>query len=466
MGKYYLAIDIGASSGRHILGSVEDGRIVLEEVYRFWNGMDDKNGTLVWDTDRLFHEIIAGMKKCKEIGKIPDSVGIDTWGVDFVLLDEKDERIGDAVGYRDSRTEGADKLLYKTIPERELYERTGIQKAIFNTIYQLMAIKRDRPEELEKAATLLMMPDYLHFLLSGKKVQEYTNASTGQLLDPQKRDWDFELIDRLGFPRRIFQKILLPGEDIGGLTPEVQEAVGYDCRVVLPPTHDTASAVMAVPSNEKDICYISSGTWSLMGVEMDEPLCTEEGYRHNFTNEGGYAGRITYLANIMGLWMIQSVRKELAPEQGFGEICEAASKETIDSIVDCQDDSFLAPKSMAEAVKDFCRKTGQTVPETLPQLASVIYNSLAKCYADKLKGIEEITGKKYGRIHIIGGGSNARYLNELTAKYTGADVYAGPGEATAIGNLMTQMIKSGDFNDLAEAREAVLKSFDIEVFKA
>ena len=466
MGKYYLAIDIGASSGRHILGSVEDGRIVLEEVYRFWNGMDDKNGTLVWDTDRLFREIIAGMKKCKEIGKIPDSVGIDTWGVDFVLLDEKDERIGDAVGYRDSRTEGADKLLYKTIPERELYERTGIQKAIFNTIYQLMAIKRDRPEELEKAATLLMMPDYLHFLLSGKKVQEYTNASTGQLLDPQKRDWDFELIDRLGFPRRIFQKILLPGEDIGGLTPEVQEAVGYDCRVVLPPTHDTASAVMAVPSNEKDTCYISSGTWSLMGVEMDEPLCTEEGYRHNFTNEGGYAGRITYLANIMGLWMIQSVRKELAPEQGFGEICDAASKETIDSIVDCQDDSFLAPKSMAEAVKDFCRKSGQTVPETLPQLASVIYNSLANCYADKLKGIEEITGKKYGRIHIIGGGSNARYLNELTAKYTGADVYAGPGEATAIGNLMTQMIKSGDFNDLAEAREAVLKSFDIEVFKA
>ena len=466
MGKYYLAIDIGASSGRHILGSVEDGRIVLEEVYRFWNGMDDKNGTLVWDTDRLFREIIAGMKKCKEIGKIPDSVGIDTWGVDFVLLDEKDERIGDAVGYRDSRTEGADKLLYKTIPERELYERTGIQKAIFNTIYQLMAIKRDRPEELEKAATLLMMPDYLHFLLSGKKVQEYTNASTGQLLDPQKRDWDFELIDRLGFPRRIFQKILLPGEDIGGLTPEVQEAVGYDCRVVLPPTHDTASAVMAVPSNEKDTCYISSGTWSLMGVEMDEPLCTEEGYRHNFTNEGGYAGRITYLANIMGLWMIQSVRKELAPEQGFGEICDAASKETIDSIVDCQDDSFLAPKSMAEAVKDFCRKTGQTVPETLPQLASVIYNSLAKCYTDKLEGIEEITGKKYGRIHIIGGGSNARYLNELTAKYTGADVYAGPGEATAIGNLMTQMIKSGDFNDLAEAREAVLKSFDIEVFKA
>ena len=466
MGKYYLAIDIGASSGRHILGSVEDGRIVLEEVYRFWNGMDDKNGTLVWDTDRLFREIIAGMKKCKEIGKIPDSVGIDTWGVDFVLLDEKDERIGDAVGYRDSRTEGADKLLYKTIPERELYERTGIQKAIFNTIYQLMAIKRDRPEELEKAATLLMMPDYLHFLLSGKKVQEYTNASTGQLLDPQKRDWDFELIDRLGFPRRIFQKILLPGEDIGGLIPEVQEAVGYDCRVVLPPTHDTASAVMAVPSNEKDTCYISSGTWSLMGVEMDEPLCTEEGYRHNFTNEGGYAGRITYLANIMGLWMIQSVRKELAPEQGFGEICEAASKETIDSIVDCQDDSFLAPKSMAEAVKDFCRKSGQTVPETLPQLASVIYNSLANCYADKLKGIEEITGKKYGRIHIIGGGSNARYLNELTAKYTGADVYAGPGEATAIGNLMTQMIKSGDFNDLAEAREAVLKSFDIEVFKA
>ncbi len=465
MKEYFLAIDIGASSGRHILGCVKDRKIILEEVHRFWNGMDDENGTLVWDMDRLYREILAGMKKCKDLGKIPVSVGIDTWGVDFVLLDKDDKMIGKAVGYRDKRTEGADLEVYRTISEEELYQRTGIQKQIFNTIYQLQAIKRDRPEDLERAETMLMVPDYLHFLLCGKKVQEYSNASTGQLLDPKKRDWDYELIDQLGFPRRIFQKILFPGEDLGDLTEDVQAEVGFNCRVILPPTHDTASAVMAVPSNEKDVCYISSGTWSLMGVEMEEPLCTEKGRKLNFTNEGGYEGKITYLANIMGLWMIQSVRNAMAPEMSYGELCEAASRETIDSIVDCQDESFLAPKDMAKAVRDYCERTDQTVPEDLPQLACVIYNSLAKCYADKLHGIEEITGTTYDRIHIIGGGSNAKYLNELTARFTDRPVYAGPQEATALGNLLTQMIKDGVFKGLSEAREAVHTSFDIEVFK-
>ncbi len=465
MGKYFLAIDIGASSGRHILGSLEDGKIQLEEIYRFWNGMDKKDGSLCWDVDRLFNEILAGMKKCKEIGKIPESVGIDTWGVDFVLLDGADNIVGQTIGYRDHRTDGMDAEVYKLIPEEELYSRTGIQKAIYNTIYQLMAVKCKHPDWLEKAESMLMIPDYFHFKLCGNKVQEYSEATTAQLVNPDTRDWDFELIDRLGFPARIFQKIYMPGSKVGSLTEEVKELVGYDCQVVLPPTHDTASAVMAVPSNKEDTCYISSGTWSLMGVERDDADCSKKSMEANFTNEGGYGGKITYLANIMGLWMIQSVRNELAPDMGYGQLCEQASKETITTMVDCQDDSFLSPDSMVAAIKDYCAKSGQEVPETLPEIASVVYNSLARCYGEKMAEIERLTGVTYDCINIIGGGSNAAYLNELTAKYTGKKVLAGPGEATAIGNILAQMIEAKVFDSLSQARECVAASFEIAEYQ-
>lgn len=465
MGKYFLAIDIGASSGRHILGSVENGKMVLEEVYRFWNGMDNVDGTLCWDVDRLFREIIEGMKKCKELGKIPVSVGIDTWGVDFVLLDKDDKIIGKTVGYRDHRTDGMDEEVYKIVSQDELYARTGIQKAIYNTIYQLMAVKLNAPEDMENAAAMLMIPDYFHYKLSGKKVQEYSEATTAQLVNPATKDWDYELIEKLGFNKDMFQKILMPGTKIGNLTQEVQEQVGYDCNVILPPTHDTASAVMAVPTNEEDTCYISSGTWSLMGVERADADCSKASEIANFTNEGGYNGRITYLANIMGLWMIQSVRNQLAPDMSYGDLCEQAAKETISTVVDCQDSSFLSPDDMVVAVKDYCKTSGQQVPETLPELASVIYNSLAKCYAEKLKEIEKLTGKKYDKINIIGGGSNAKYLNELTAKYTGVEVHAGPGEATAIGNILAQMIEEGVFANLVEARQCVADSFEIQIYK-
>ena len=465
MSKYFLAVDIGASSGRHILGSYENGKIALEEVHRFWNGMDNVDGTLCWDTERLFNEIITGMKKCKEMGKIPVSVGVDTWGVDFVLLDKEEKIVGQTVGYRDSRTDGMDDEVYKIIPEDDLYARTGIQKAMYNTIYQLMALKTQNPEYLEKADAMLMIPDYFHYKLSGKKVQEYTEATTSQLINPATKDWDYELIDMLGFPKGIFQKIYMPGTPIGNLTPEVQEMVGYDCQVVLPPTHDTAAAVMALPTNAEDTCYISSGTWSLMGVEMAEPNCSVQSKEANFTNEGGYGGKITYLTNIMGLWMINSVRNKYVPEMSYGDLCEQASHETISSVVDCQDECFLAPEDMAEAVKEYCRKEGQEVPETIPAIASVIYNSLAKCYAEKLEEIQKITGVKYEHLNVIGGGSNAKYLNELTAKYTGIPVYAGPGEATAIGNVLAQMMGDGTFTDLKEARNCVAQSFDIKIFE-
>ena len=465
MGKYYLAVDIGASSGRHIIAEIVDGKIILEEVYRFWNGMDEVDGSLCWDVDRLFNEIVTGLKKCKEIGKIPSYMGIDTWGVDYVLLDKEDNILGKTFGYRDSRTTGMDDKVYEIIPEKDLYQRTGIQKAIFNTVYQLMAVKQNNPEHMEAAETMLFIPDYFNFKLTGVKVNEYTEASTGQLLNPQTKDWDYELIDMLGYNRNMLCEITKPGTKVGNFTEAVQKKVGFDCEVILPATHDTGSAVLAVPTNDDNAIYISSGTWSLLGVERMEADCSLKSMEENFTNEGGYDYRFRYLKNIMGLWMIQSVKKEFEEDLSFAQICDMASKENIASIVDCYDDSFLAPKSMIKAVQDYCVNTNQQVPETVGEIASVIYNSLAKCYADTIKGLEKVTGKTYDRIHVVGGGANAGYLNELTAKYCEKPVHAGPTEATALGNLAVQMMYSKELGSLVEARECIRDSFDIKVYE-
>ena len=465
MEKYYLAIDIGASSGRHMLASVADGKMQLEEIYRFPNGMDNVNGTLCWDVKRLFTEIKNGLKKCKELGKIPVSMGIDTWAVDYVLLDKDDRILGDTVGYRDSRTDGMDQKVYEVISQSALYERTGIQKQMFNTIYQLMAVKEQHPEYMEQAESLLMIPDYFQFLLTGVKKMEYTNATSTQLIDPKTNDWDYELIEMLGYNWKMFRPVSMPGTVVGNFTKEIQEEVGFDCKVVLPATHDTGSAVLSVPTNDDNAIYISSGTWSLMGIERKEADCSMASMQANFTNEGGYDHRFRFLKNIMGLWMIQSVKKEFEEYLSFAEICERESKETIDSIVDCNDDCFLAPQSMIKAVQDFCRATGQTVPQTVGEIAAVIYNSLGKCYGDTVKEIEAITGNTYDTIYVVGGGANAGYLNELTAKYTGKNVSAGPTEATAIGNITVQMLHDGVFASLPEARTCIGESFDIKWYR-
>lgn len=464
--NYYLAVDIGASSGRHMLSHMENGKMILEEIYRFPNGMVEKNGHKVWDVDRLFQEILTGMKKCALAGKIPYSMGIDTWAVDFILLDEKDVRIGEAVAYRDKRTEGMDRKVYDIISEEALYQRTGIQKQIFNTIYQLMAVKEQQPWQLEQAKSMLMIPDYFHFLLTGKKVQEYTNATTTQLADPVAKDWDMELIEKIGYPKGIFQTIQKPGYEVGRLSGKIQKEVGFDCKVVLPPTHDTASAVAAVPTQEEHALYISSGTWSLMGTELREADCSKESMLHNMTNEGGYDYRFRYLKNIMGLWMIQSVKKESAPDLGFGEICALASKEKIISFVNVNDARFLAPENMTEEVKKACEESGQQVPQTIGELAAVIYHSLAECYAKTVEEIEALTGITYPKIQIVGGGANAQYLNELTAKYTGKNVCAGPTEATAVGNLAAQMIAAGELKDLKAARACIAESFEMNIFRS
>ncbi len=458
---YYLAVDIGASSGRHILAHLENGKIVLEEVYRFKNNVDNVNGQLCWDTVRLFTEIKNGIKQCKTLGKIPVSMGIDTWGVDFVLLDEHDNLVGDTVAYRDSRTEGMDDEVYKYVPAEELYAKTGIQKQLYNTIYQLMSIKTAHPEHLEAADKMLMIPNYFHYLLTGNAVNEYTLATTGNLVNAESKDWDFDIIDRLGFPRRLFGKLGLPGDTVGEFTPAIAQEVGFSCKVVLPGTHDTASAVAAVPANDDDFLYISSGTWSLLGVERMIPDCSEQSRLLNFTNEGGINYRFRYLKNIMGLWIIQSIKRELKDEYGFGELSEMAKAADIDTMFDVDDQRLLAPTSMIEAVKVMCAEAGGKQPQTVGELVKTVYLSLAKRYGEAVREMEQITGRTYTRLHIVGGGCQDGYLNKLTAEATGLDVYAGPIEATALGNLMVQMLADGVFASLEEGRECIGRSFDV-----
>ncbi len=455
---YYLAVDIGASSGRHMLGWMENDKLCLEEVYRFPNGALEKDGALCWDNEALYSHLIAGLKACRDNGKIPSYMAIDTWGVDYALLDHKGALIGSLTAYRDDRTAGMDTQVRCFVSDEELYKRTGIQKLSFNTVYQLMAHKLQKPDELARAKTFLMVPDYLNYLLTGKMALEYTDASTTALLDVRSGDWDRELLTILGYPEDIFPPISKPGTILGGLKQDIVREIGFDLEVIMSPSHDTASAVLALPTEREDAAYLSSGTWSLMGVERIEPANDEDSRRSNFTNEGGYNMRYRYLKNIMGLWMIQSVRRELGGQYGFGELSAMARAfGEPECRVNVNDDAFLAPQSMMQAIETVCGKKME-----LPELLAVIYYSLAEAYRDTLNDLEERTGRKLGALYIIGGGSQDTYLNELTAKISGRQVFTGVIEATATGNLLCQMIATGVFVDRSEAREAVARSFDVK----
>ncbi|MDR1904426.1 MAG: rhamnulokinase [Treponema sp.] len=459
---YYLAIDIGASSGRHILGWLEDGQLRTREVYRFDNNAGVKNGHLCWDIDAIYAALIAGLKRCGETGMIPYSLGIDTWGVDFVLIDSAGSRLGDAVCYRDSRTDGMDAEIEKIIPYEELYNLTGIAKQPFNTIYQLTALKKESPQLLEKAERLLMMPDYLHYLLSGIGSNEYTQASTGALVDARERNWNRHIINALGFPERLFRNLDTAGDGIGLLSKAVEAEAGFSCRITLPATHDTGSAFLAVPASE-DSVYISSGTWSLLGIESMASIITREAREADFTNEGGFQYRYRFLKNIMGLWMVQSVRKELGKKQSFNELAQTAEDtESFSTVVDVNNQAFFAPQSMIEAVKEVAAETGQTPPETTGELMQCLYRSLAVSYRDAILNLERIAGKHFSSVNLVGGGSKDDYLNRLTSRFTGLPVYAGPIEATVAGNLIVQMISSGELSDLAAARRIVAQSFDVK----
>ncbi len=463
--QYYLAIDIGASSGRHILSYLDNGVLKTEEVYRFENRILERDGSMYWDTEQLLSDIISGLRACKNAGKIPVSLGIDTWGVDYVLLDESGKPLSEAYHYRDLRTRGMDVQVHQIISERDLYKRGGIQKLPFNTIYQLKADMLLRPDLLGKADRLLLMPSYFNYRLTGNAINEYTHASTSALLDVHSRDWDWPLIDLLGYPRHIFTRIEEPGYLVGNLLPSVREEVGFDCKVILPPTHDTASAYLAVPARDEQAIYLSSGTWSLLGIETVEPILTDAAEAAQFTNEGAYGRRYRFLKNIMGMWMIQSIRRELDPKPSYAEMEAAARRAAgFNSIVDVNDARFMAPESMIDAVKTVCLETGQAVPATTGELLSCVYRSLAVFYAETIKRLEAITGKQYSSINIVGGGSMNGYLNELTAEICKLPVFAGPTEATVIGNVLSQMLAEGVIRDITEARDLVRFSFDIKAY--
>ena len=463
----HLAIDIGASSGRHIAGWVQDGRMHLKEIYRFENRLVERGGHLCWEMDRLWQNVLAGLRACKDAGYTPATLGIDTWAVDFVLLDEAGRILGDTVAYRDGRTAGEREKLESLLPFAEHYARTGIQYQPFNTVYQLTALGREHPEQLAAAKTFLMAPDYLNYKLTGVAANEYTNASTTALVGAKSRDWDGELIARLGLPRDIFQPIRMPGGALGRLTPAVQAEVGFDCTVLLPATHDTGSAYLAVPARDENAVTLSSGTWSLLGVENRAPITTPESCAANFTNEGGYGGSYRCLKNIMGLWMIQSVRRELGEKTGarpsFPELIAAARESSgFPGLVDADDARFLAPASMIDEVTAACREAGYPPPRTTGEVMQTIYNSLADDYRRAVAALQTLTGRRFTGLNIVGGGSQDDYLNQMTADATGLPVCAGPTEGTALGNLMVQFLAAGEFASLQAARDAIRSSFLIK----
>ncbi|MCL1982438.1 MAG: rhamnulokinase [Clostridiales bacterium] len=450
MEKYYLAADIGASSGLMALGRLDGhGRLALEEVHRFKNGLVQKNGHLCWDYGKLFDEITAGMGKCRAMGKTPVSIGVDTWGVDFVLLDKSGRLIGDTVAYRDGRTSGVDAKIAELVSDQELYAKCGIQKMPINTIYQLWTVRG----QLEGAGRFLMAPDYFNYLLTGAAANEYTNATTTSLVNADRKQWDLELLERLGYPARIFGPLSAPGTKLGELRTQIADSVGFNCDVVLPATHDTGSAVAAAPLTEGSV-YVSSGTWSLIGVESPVPLIGEDSRAHNFTNEGGVGYRFRYLKNIMGLWMIQEVQRELDGKPSFAELDAAAEAEgRFMSTVDAGSSRYLAPKSMIGEIQAECRETGQAVPKAPGELARCIYLSLAKGYASAVQELQALTGRRFKRLCIVGGGSKSKYLNRLAEEETGLAVQVGPAEATALGNIAVQMMADGTIKDIDEARK-------------
>ncbi len=463
MTRYSLAVDIGASSGRVILGHLENSKLSLQEIHRFENQIVKKGDYYCWDVEKLFLEIKSGLVKCRELGVKPESIGIDTWAVDFVLLDEHGNLLTDAVAYRDPRTDGMLEKVFEIIPKEALYNKTGIQFQKFNTIYQLYALKQKSPDALEKAKSFLMIPDYFNFLLTGKKSNEYTNATSTQLVNAHTNTWDYGIITELGLNGEMFQEISLPNTVLGTLRDELVAEFGFDLKVVLPATHDTGSAVIAVPEVNETI-YISSGTWSLIGVENETPKCDANALHYNFTNEGGIDFCYRFLKNIMGLWMIQEVRRHLGNHYSFAELMELSQRTKISSIVNVNDSRFLYPENMIEAVQQYCQETNQPIPQLPGELAACVFHSLAKSYQEAVGELEAMLEKQYKQINVIGGGCQNGLLNQLIADVTQKEVYAGPVEATAIGNLVSQFISTGQIEDINSARNIIKQSFKIEKY--
>ena len=462
----FLAVDLGAESGRVFLGSFDGERVHLQEIHRFPNVPVRVADGLHWDVLRIVHEVKEGLARAARESGNPASVGVDTWGVDFALLDRDGALVSNPYHYRDPRTEGMMERAAERVPEEEIYRTTGIQFMPLNTLYQLLAFE-DSPL-LEAAYTLLMMPDLIGYWLTGEKACEYTVATTTQLYDLEAGDWAWELMRRMNVPERIFPKIIQPGTQLGTLLPEVREGTGLgEVPVTAVATHDTASAVVAVPG-EGPFAYISSGTWSLVGVEMPHPVTTTGALHHNFTNEGGFGGTVRVLRNVMGLWLLQECRRTWARngrDYSYEELVRSAEGAPLfGALVDPDHSGFLAPGDMPARVRDFCTKTGQNLGEEPGAVARCVFESLALKYRWVLERAEEVSGQPAETIHIVGGGARNTMLCRLTADATRRPVVAGPVEATALGNVMVQAYARGYVGSLEEIRDVVQSSAEVQTY--
>lgn len=463
--NHYIAVDIGASSGRLIHGWMDDSKLQLQEIHRFKNGFDKKDGHDRWNIDRLVAEILTGLEKVKANGVEKTYLGIDTWAVDYVLVDKEGEKLADPISYRDIRTKGKIEEVSAAYSKEKIYEKTGIQFLELNTLYQLHAENKER---LQKAEKLLFIPDYIGYKLTGKQVTEVTNASTSQMMNLETLQFDKELMELTRVSKELFAPLTQPGTLLGKILKEWHDHYNIpEVEVITVASHDTASAVVGTPAvSDRNWAYLSSGTWSLIGIETKKPLNTKKAFNYNFTNEWGAYHTYRFLKNIMGLWMVQEIKRLYSKEISFAEMAAEADKtEYFTSIVDVNDTRFTNPKNMIKEIQEACLESKQPVPKTIGELVSCVYSSLAKSYQEELQHIEEITGNEIEELYIVGGGSNIKALNQLTANLTKKTIYTGPSEATAIGNLLVQMIATNDLADISKGRELIKESFEIHTFK-
>lgn len=468
--QYFLAFDLGASSGRAILGTLTDGKLELTEIHRFVNQMQWINGHYFWNIFSLFNELKAGLRKCvKEYGIQPESIAVDTWGVDFVHLNKEGLILSLPFAYRDSRTNTSMKDLFELIPATEVYARTGIQFMQFNSLFQLFSMVKDQSSLLNITDSILFMPDAFNYLFTGIRKSEFSIASTSQMLVPGTCTWDHELAEKAGIPASILQEVVLPGTVLGTIQPEVARETGSQAvPVIAVAAHDTGSAIVSVPALENNFVYLSSGTWSIMGIESSRPIISEHTRQLNFTNEGGVEGTTRFLKNIMGMWLIQEVQRiweEEGTKYTWPQMVELARQsEPFKFLINPDDSMFLNPRDMIQAVRDYCYQTAQGTPQSHGETIRCIYDSLALKYRFTLEQIREVSDQPIEVIHIIGGGANNDFLNQLTADATGLTVVAGPTEATAIGNIMMQAKAMGYMNSLRQIREIVANSFDLRKY--
>ena len=468
----YLAIDLGAESGRAVLGTIEGDRLQVKEIHRFPNGPVRVFDHLYWDALGLFREIKASIGKAVDAAG-PDkiqSIGIDSWGVDFGLIGQGGTLVANPRHYRDPRTDGLMEKAFETVSRREIFERTGIQFMGFNTLYQLLAVKDQEPGLFEAAERLLMIGELFTYFLTGQAVAEFTNATTTQIYDPRKGAWSDELFRAFDLPRALMPDVVAPGTVVGPLLPSVSDDVGArGVRVVVPAVHDTGSAVAAVPAQGENWAFISSGTWSLVGMETPSPIIDEESLKYNFTNEGGVAGTYRFLKNVMGLWLLQECRRSWA-EGGnaleYGEIAALAKEAPrFKALVDPDDPAFFRPDDAPAEIASYCKRTGQQPPSSLAQTARCVFESLALKYRYVVEGMERASGRKIDVIHVVGGGSRNELLNQMTADATGRPVLAGPAESTSLGNLMMQAVATGALADVTQGRALVRRSVSLKEYR-